>query len=69
MATIGSSFPVDVPVGSICKINSLVITDTFGVRTLIPSIERSAHPASSRWRMFKNSGNADAPTIYSWRRR
>ena len=54
--------PVDVPVGSICKINSLVVTDTFGVRTLIPSIERSAHPASSRWRMFKNSGNADAPT-------
>jgi len=54
--------PVDVPVGSICKINSLVITDTFGVRTLIPSIDRSAHPASSRWRMFKNSGNADTPT-------
>ena len=37
--------PVDVPVGSICKVNSLVITDTFGVRTLIPSIDRSAHPA------------------------
>ena len=54
--------PVDVPVGSICRINSLVITDTFGVRTLIPSIERSAHPASSHWRMFRNSGNADAPT-------
>ena len=54
--------PVDVPVGSICKINSLIVTDTFGVRTLIPSIDRSAHPASSRWRMFKNSGNADAPT-------
>lgn len=54
--------PVEVPVGSICKINSLVITDTFGVRTLIPSIDRSAHPASSHWRMFKNSGNADTPT-------
>ena len=54
--------PVEVPVGSICRINSLVITDTFGVRTLIPSIERSAHPASSHWRMFRNSGNADAPT-------
>jgi hypothetical protein len=54
--------PLDVPVGSICKINSLVITDSFGVRTLIPSIERSAHPASIHWRMFKNTGNADAPT-------
>ena len=41
----------------------------FGVRTLIPSIERSAHPASSRWRMFKNSGNADAPTNLFLRRR
>ncbi|MEP7304358.1 MAG: hypothetical protein ABJA98_02460 [Acidobacteriota bacterium] len=54
--------PVDLPVGSICKINSLVITDTFGVRTLIPSIDQSAHPASSRWRMFKNTGNSDTPT-------
>ncbi|MBL8039350.1 MAG: hypothetical protein JNN16_17780 [Nitrospira sp.] len=54
--------PVDVPVGSMCRIHSLVITDTFGVRTLIPSIDRSTHPASSHWRMFKNSGNADTPT-------
>lgn len=54
--------PVDVPVGSICKINSLVVTDSFGVRTLIPSIERSTHPASSHWRMFRNTGNADTPT-------
>jgi hypothetical protein len=54
--------PMDVPVGSICTIRSLVVTDTFGVRTLIPSIDRSAHPASSHWRMFKNSGNADTPT-------
>lgn len=54
--------PVDVSVGSICRIHSLVITDTFGVRTLIPSIDRSTHPASSHWRMFKNSGNADTPT-------
>ncbi len=54
--------PVEVPVGSICKINSLVITDTFGVRTLVPSIDQSSHPASTHWRMFKNSGNADTPT-------
>jgi hypothetical protein len=54
--------PVELPVGSICKINSLVITDTFGVRTAIPSIDRSAHPASNHWRMFRNTGNADTPT-------
>ena len=47
--------PVEVPVGSLCKINSLVITDTFGVRTLIPSIDASSHPASQSWRMFRNS--------------
>jgi hypothetical protein len=54
--------PIELPVGSICKINSLVVTDTFGVRTLIPSIDQSAHPASVHWRMFRNTGNADTPT-------
>lgn len=54
--------PVDIPVGSICTIQSLVVTDTFGVRTLIPSIDRSSHPASRHWQMFKNSGNSDTPT-------
>jgi hypothetical protein len=59
--------PVEVAVGAVCKINSLVVTDTFGVRTLIPSIDASSHPLSPSWRMFRNSrGSNDlflAPTL------
>jgi len=47
--------PVDLPVGSLRQIQSLVVTDTFGVRTLIPSIGASTHPAASSWRMFRQS--------------
>jgi hypothetical protein len=47
--------PVDLPVGSLCRIQSLVVTDTFGVRTSIPSIEASTHPAASSWQMFRLS--------------
>jgi hypothetical protein len=59
--------PIEIDVGAICKINSLVVTDTFGVRTLIPSIDASNHPLSPSWRMFRNSrGPGDfflAPTL------
>jgi hypothetical protein len=59
--------PIEVDVGAVCKINSLVVTDTFGVRTLIPSIDASSHPLSPSWRMFRNSrGLGDlflAPTL------
>jgi hypothetical protein len=37
--------PLDLPVGSICRITSVIVTDTFGVRTMIPSITESARPA------------------------
>ena len=37
--------PLDLPVGSICRISSVIVTDTFGVRTMIPSITESARPA------------------------
>ena len=46
--------PVELPIGSLYRTHSLVITDTFGVRTLIqPS---SVLPAPhSDWRMFQQS--------------
>jgi hypothetical protein len=44
--------PLDLPVGSICRVTSVVVTDTFGVRTIIPSIADSRHPAAPAWRMF-----------------
>jgi hypothetical protein len=47
--------PVDLPVGSLCRIQSLVVTDTFGVQTSIPSIEASTHPTASSWHMFRHS--------------
>lgn len=47
--------PVELEVGSLCRSRSLVVTDTFGVRTLIkPSSELG--PPHSSWRMFQLSG-------------
>jgi hypothetical protein len=47
--------PLDLPVGSICRITSMVVTDTFGVHTIIPPIGQSTHPAATTWRMFAHS--------------
>lgn len=47
--------PFDLPVGSIGRITSLIVTDTFGVRTHIPSISASQHPVARAWRMFRHS--------------
>lgn len=43
--------PIDVPVGSLCIPRSLVVTDTFGVRTLVSHYKKVDGP-SGRWRMF-----------------
>ncbi|WP_172834192.1 hypothetical protein [Nitrospira japonica] len=47
--------PVELPIGSLSTIQSLIVSDTFGVRTLIPSIKASTHPTSPFWRMFSHS--------------
>lgn len=47
--------PLDLAVGSICRLASLTVTDTFGMRVTIPSIDASAHPAAAHWRMFRHS--------------
>jgi hypothetical protein len=44
--------PIELEVGSVYRPRSLVITDTFGVRTLIPSASASGI-AQSAWRMFQ----------------
>jgi hypothetical protein len=41
--------PVDLPVGSVCAIQSLQVTDTFGEVTVV---EKSADSGGSRWAMF-----------------
>jgi hypothetical protein len=43
--------PIDLTVGSICRVNSLVVTDTFGYRALIPASSASG----GQWRMFQLS--------------
>jgi hypothetical protein len=43
--------PVDLNIGSVCSITSLVVTNTFGESTTIPSVE-AADGASGRWRMY-----------------
>ena len=41
---------------------TLVVTDTFGVRTLIhPSEDTQVNPGESPWSMFKVSGNGAGP--------
>jgi hypothetical protein len=57
--------PLDLPVGSLCRITSVIVTDTFGVRTLIPSISGSTHPAASAWRMFTHSADRAAASSLS----
>lgn len=46
--------PVELEIGSLCRTKSLVITDTFGVQTLIKS-NSEAGDQNSIWRMFQIS--------------
>ena len=46
--------PIELDVGSLYRTRSLIITDTFGVRTLIKSSSELGEPHSS-WRMFQHS--------------
>jgi len=59
--------PVELEIGSIHRSHSLVITDTFGVRTLIRPASELAAPFST-WRMFQHShlrgsGQGAAPDL------
>jgi hypothetical protein len=46
--------PVELPVGSLYRCRSLVIEDTFGVRTLLKAASQLSEPHAS-WRMFQQS--------------
>ncbi len=46
--------PVELDTGTVCRTRSLIITDTFGVRTLIPP-SNETNAAASDWRMFQLS--------------
>ena len=50
--------PVDVPYGSVCTVRSLVVTDTFGRRTLIR--HHVEVDGDGRWRMFQLARRDDS---------
>lgn len=52
--------PVDLPVGAVYRVRSLVVTDTFGGRTLIPHHRDVDHPARD-WRVFCHDRADGAP--------
>ena len=54
--------PVPTQVGSLSQVTTLVVTDTFGIRTAIEPTEQLAQPAGSGrpWSMFKISGAGGA---------
>jgi hypothetical protein len=55
--TVGISGTGGPPPGTLSRVMTLVVTDTFGVRTLIhPAEETQVNPGESPWSMFKVSG-------------
>lgn len=55
--------PLPLAVGSLSRITSLTITDSFGITTPIPSFSKTTGAADS-WRMFTVSGPADADILF-----
>jgi hypothetical protein len=52
------SVPVPMRIGSLGRVTTLVVTDTFGVRTIIrPSEQTVVNPGETPWSMYKLSGN------------
>jgi hypothetical protein len=50
--------PVPTPIGTLERVTTLVVTDTFGVRTLIqPSEQTQVNPGETPWSMYKLSGD------------
>ena len=52
--------PFDQPVGSACRVDSLVVHDVFGGLTQVPRADRGGAPVDGRWTLFTSSVE-DAP--------
>jgi hypothetical protein len=51
------SVPVPTPIGNLSRITTLVVTDNFGIRTLIrPAEQTQVSPGETPWSMYKLSG-------------
>jgi hypothetical protein len=53
--------PVELPVGALCRIDSLVVRDVFGGQTLVERADVGSAPPGARWTMFSTAieGAAD----------
>lgn len=47
--------PLPLELGSVSRVRALVVTDTFGVRTLVRPTEQAGQQGEERWSMFKVS--------------
>jgi hypothetical protein len=55
------SVPVQTPIGTLERVTTLVVTDTFGVRTVIrPAEQTQVNAGETPWSMFKLSGAGGA---------
>jgi hypothetical protein len=50
-----SVLPYDLPVGTLCEVRGIVVTDVFGVRTFIRAAGRGADEDWQRWSMYNLS--------------
>jgi len=48
--------PVELPVGSLSRVTQVIVTDTFGIRTLVNAASSQAPPIERQWRMFTIEG-------------
>jgi hypothetical protein len=52
--------PLELPVGSLCHVDSLVVHDVFGGLTLVERADRDPAPAGERWTMFSTTAGDSA---------
>lgn len=53
--------PLTVPVGSLCEVDTLIVHDVFGGRTVVPRANDLSGDPSRRWAMFASTSSGDAP--------
>jgi hypothetical protein len=59
-----SSVPIEVPVGSFVSVESVVVRDTFGMRTLVrPAGRRPGRPAAEQTRLWTSTGDTSGSVL------
>jgi hypothetical protein len=55
--------PLEQPVGSLCRMETLIVRDVFGFETLIERADSGNPPPGERWTMFSTSSREDPNTV------